>query len=79
MTDADIMKLYRLPDQIAQVEDRLTQLDGVPREQRRKYWRARHAAAIAKHHRLMDRAAAFGLRDLAPKGKTDHGTCSEYR
>lgn len=67
MTNADFFKLYRLPAQIDLVERRLAQLDRVPREERRRYWRARHAAATTKHNRLMDRAAAFGLRDLAAK------------
>ncbi|MGW8201932.1 hypothetical protein ACWGM0_05205 [Sphingomonas bisphenolicum] len=75
MTHADFLKICRLPDQLAMVERRLDQLDRVPREERRKYWRARYAAAIAKHNRLTARAAAFGLRDLATGGRPDQ--CSD--
>ncbi|MGE4324192.1 MAG: hypothetical protein AB7E60_14345 [Sphingobium sp.] len=69
MTHADHLKIHRLPAQLDLVERRLAQLETVPRLERRKYWHARHAAAVAKRSRLIARAAAFGLRDLAAKGE----------
>jgi hypothetical protein len=64
MTNAERIQLHRLPTQLDLVRRRLEQLDRTPRHERKKYWRHRHAAAVAKHKRLTERAAAFGLADL---------------
>jgi hypothetical protein len=68
MTHADHLRIHRLPDQLDAATRRLAQLDRTPREERRAYWYRRRATVIAKHNRLVDRAATLGLRDLAAIG-----------
>lgn len=65
MTHADHLRIHRLPGQLELVRARLAQLERTPRFERNRYWRARYATAIAKHKRLIARAAELGLRDLA--------------
>ena len=64
MTHADHLRIHRLPGQLDLVRARLAQLDRTPRLERNRYWRERYAAAPAKRKRLLDRAQAYGLRDI---------------
>ena len=65
MTNADHLRIHRLPGQLEAVRRRLKQLQSKPRHQRNSVWLRSRAAAVAKHNRLTARAAALGLRDLA--------------
>lgn len=64
MTNADLLKIHRLPAQLEAVQRRLEHLRTKPRHLRNSVWLRSRAAAEAKHKRLIERAAAYGLRDL---------------
>ena len=65
MTNAERIRLHRLPAQLEAVRRRLQHLQTKPRHQRNSVWMRSRAAAEAKHKRLIERAALLGLRDLA--------------
>jgi len=65
MTNADHLRIHRLPRQLEAVRLRLVHLQTKPRHQRTSVWLRSREAAEAKHKRLTARAAEYGLHDLA--------------
>jgi len=65
MTQADYLRIHRLPDQIDLARRRLDQIERTPARERNARWYRSHATILRKLERLRTRAATLGLRDLA--------------
>lgn len=62
MNEAEYHRALRLPDRLADHRRRMTDLCLTPWHKRDSRWRERMLRNIAKHRRLLEQAAAIGLR-----------------